>query len=151
MIERRDIISLLTDLQKTGVDVRKQLNEAMRAKDVDIGLLKFINDNKPLDVTNFYKKVRDSYNHKHSKLYINIMKQSVDNIITTLSALLNQIVLYSEKVEDKGMFLKHTRAKEITDALSRYFTNYDMTECCELLYLVKADLKAIETLYREEV
>ena len=82
MIEKRDVIALLTDLQDNGVDVKKQLNEAIRAKDVDIGLLKFINDNKSMDITNFYKKVRDSYNRKSSKLYINIMKQNPENIIT---------------------------------------------------------------------
>lgn len=149
MIEKRDVIALLTDLQDNGVDVKKQLNEAIRAKDVDIGLLKFINDNKSMDITNFYKKVRDSYNRKSSKLYINIMKQNPENIITTLSALLTQIVLYSDKCEDKIMFLKHARAKEITQALTDYFTNYDLTTCTELLYLCKCDVKAIEALYRE--
>ena len=47
------------------------------------------------------------------------------------------------------MFLKHARAKEITQALTDYFTNYDLTKCTELLYLCKCDVKAIEALYRE--
>lgn len=147
-----DVISLLYDLkEQQGVAIKDQLAQLKGTNEIPISVLKFINDNKPLDVTEFYKKVRNSYNNKHSKLYINIVKQNPENTISTLTALLNQIVLFSEKVDDKAMFFKHVRAQEITEVLNKYFDSYDLTDCCKLLYLVKADLKAVEMLYRDNI
>ena len=96
----------------------------------------------------FYEKIRKSYNAKKSPLYINIVKE-VDNpreVLTTLSAMLNQILLFSNTVEDKQMFLRHSRAQEITKILSNYFQTYDLTNCIRLMRIIKADLKALESI-----
>ena len=76
------------------------------------------------------------------------MKQVEDpnEVLTTLSAMLNQILLFSKKVDDKQMFLKHSRALEIAKVLTLYFQTYDLTNAQQLLRLIKIDIKAFEEL-----
>ena len=150
MITRSDCILLLSDLQSNGVDIGNYLSKVIQSKELDINCLKFINENRQLDVTAFYKKLRRSYNKKKSKLYGNIVKENRDPLEapTILSSLLLQILLFSKEVENRQLFLKHARAEEITKVLNLYFTQYDLTNCSRLLDLVKADLKVIESFYR---
>lgn len=151
MITRSDCILLLGDLEKNGLDTKPYLNRLFQNRNLDLTVLKFINDNRQLDVTNFYKKLRKSYNQKKSKLYGNIVKetQDPDEVLITLSSLLLQIVLFSKTVSDKNMFLKHSRADDISTVLNLYFKEYDLTNCLRLMALIKADLKAVESLYRD--
>lgn len=148
MITKNDVLLLLTDLQESGVQTKDAIKELMASRDVPIDVLKFINEHRPLDLTNFYEKLRKSYNDKHSKLYISIVKeiQNPEDVLTTLSSLNLQIILYSKNASDRQMFLKHARAKEINLVLTRYFTDYDLTNCLKLLRLIKADLLASETI-----
>lgn len=148
MISRSDIVLLLTELQNNGEDVSKEITDLYKSPTIPLNILKKINDNRPLDLLQFYEKLRDSYNNKRSKLYINIMK-SDENLIqdakitlTTLSALLNQILQYD--VQDKPMFLKHARADEITKVLDIYFNTYNIEPAYKLLALIKADIKVLE-------
>lgn len=148
MISRNDIILLLSELEERGLDTKQQLNEVFSSTSIPLSVLKYINDNRQLDLSKFYLKIRKSYNNKKSKLYGSIVKEVTEpfDVILTLSALLTQIVLYAEKAEDRMMFLKHSRADEISKSLHNYFTNYDLTPCMKLLRLVKVDCKAIESL-----
>jgi len=150
MITKSDCLLLLKDLADKGIDTKEVLSRAVVSRDVDLSCLKFINDNRQLDVTEFYKKIRKSYNSKKSKLYGNIVKEdsSPEEILTTLSSMLLQILLFSKKASNRQMFLRHARADEISMVLSLYFKNYDLTNCVRLLNLIKADLKAIESIYR---
>lgn len=146
MITKTDCILLLTDLQEKGIDVSSQLKRLMKQSELDVEVIKFINDNRQLDLSNFYYKIRKSYNDKKSKLYINIVKEveEPNEVLTTLSAMLTQILLFSKKCDDRQLFLKHARAEEISLVLFNYFKNYDLTNCLKLLRLIKADLKTIE-------
>ena len=151
MITKADCILLLTDLAERGVDTRHYLNRLLQQRDLDLSCLKFINDNRSLDVTEFYKKIRKSYNNKKSKLYGNIVKDITDpdDVLTTLASLLLQITLFSKTATDKQLFLKHSRADDISNVLALYFKEYNLTNCVRLLNLIKADLKAIESIYRD--
>lgn len=151
MITRSDCILLLKDLEDSGLDTKLYLDRLIQNRGVDLACLKFINDNRPLDVTHFYEKLRKSYNHKKSKLYLNIVKENLDpdEVPVTLSALLLQILLFSKTASDKKLFLKHSRATDISTVLDLYFKEYDLTNCMRLMQLIKADLKALESIYRE--
>lgn len=146
MITKTDCVLLLTELQQQGIDVSEQLKKLMKQPLPDVEIIKFINDNRQLDLSNFYYKIRKSYNNKKSKLYINIVKEidEPNEVLTTLSAMLTQILLFSKTCENKQLFLKHARAEEISMVLLNYFKNYDLTNCLKLLRLIKADLKTIE-------
>ncbi len=76
------------------------------------------------------------------------MKQVEDpnEALTTLAAMLNQILLFSRRADDKQLFLKHARALEISKVLTLYFQNYDLTNIQQLLRLIKIDIKAFEEL-----
>lgn len=151
MITKTDCILLLTELETKGVDVKDNLQKALSSPSIDIDVLKFINDNRQMDLTAFYKYIRKSYNQKHSSLYKNIVSEELkdpNESLTTLSALLTQILLFSRKVENKQMFLRHARCNEITKILNNYFITYDLTNCLKLLKIIKADIKALESIYR---
>lgn len=152
MITKEDVLLLLTELRDGGVDCKEQIKQQILAKEPQIEILKFINDNRELDLTNFYKKLRKSYNDKKSKLYINIVKETeeVKDVLTTLSALLTQIILYAKSVDNMVMFYQHSRAQEITLILNNYFKTYDLTNCIKLMKIIKADIKVCESFYRNE-
>ena len=148
MILKNDCYLLLADLQSKGIDTTEAINELITSTTIPMSVIKFINDNRQLDLMKFYEKVRKSYNQKKSNLYINIVKEIEEpsEVLTTLSAMLTQVLRYSEEVDDKQMFLRHARANDISKVLSLYLSNWDLTNCIKLLKVIKADIKALETI-----
>ena len=111
--------------------------------------LKFINSYKEMELLKFYEKLRKNYNNKKSKLYkqiVQVDEKEPKEVVITLSSLLTQILLYSKDLPDKQVFLKHSRAEQISKVLNNYFKTFDMRLCVALLTLVKADLKALESI-----
>lgn len=125
MILKNDCYLLLADLQNKGIDTTEAINELITSTTIPMSVIKFINDNRQLDLMKFYEKVRKSYNQKKSNLYINIVKEIEEpsEVLTTLSAMLTQVLRYSEEVDDKQMFLRHARANDISKVLSLYLSN----------------------------
>ena len=150
MIAKNDIILLLTELEQNNIDVKDDIQKVLSSKTIPFDVLKKINDYKTLDVLAFYEKLRKSYNNKKSKLFMNIMKADENvlddpkTILTTLSALLNQILQFN--AENKVMFYSHMRCDEITKVLEIYFKTYNLTSAIELLKLFKADCKVTQML-----
>ena len=148
MISKNDLILLLTELQENGIDIGDNILSVIKSPSIPLDVVKFINDNRQLDLTSFYENLRKNYNNKKSKLYISIVKDISDpeEVITTLSSYLLQAILYSKKCSDNQMFLRHARVKEINLTLAKYFTDFDLSICLELLNLIKTDLIACETI-----
>lgn len=148
MISKNDCLILLTDLENKGLETQSQIKTLLSNNSVTLDVLKFINDNRQLDLTKFYEKLRKSYNNHKSNLYINIVKEveEPNEVLTTLSSFLTQLLLFSRNVDDKQMFLRHARANEITFVLNNYFKTYDLTNCIKVLRCIKADLKALESI-----
>lgn len=147
-IKKTDCLLLLTELQENGIDVTEQINKLMTARELPVEVLKFINSHKSLDAVNFYERIRDNYNKKRSNLYINIVGGVKDpqEVLTTLAALNLQILLYSKHVENKSQFFSHLRATEIIKVLDNYYKTFDLTNCLNLLKLIKADLCVLENI-----
>ena len=149
MITRNDCLLLLADMSDNGIDTEDATRKLVMSNDVPIEVIKFINDHRQLDLSAFYEKLRKSFNNKKSNLYINLVKEDLDEpskLLSTLASLQLQILLFSDKAEDREMFLRHSRAREVALVLSNYFKTYDLTNCVKLLRLVKADLKALESI-----
>lgn len=148
MITNTDCILLLAELEQQGDDKASELLVQIASKSqVDLNVLKYIQSKRPLEILDFYELLRKNYNKKKSSLYINIVKEieKPDEVLTTLSALLTQILLFAKKLTDnKTLFLKHSRAEDISRVLTHYFKTYDITKAIDLIKLVKADLKALE-------
>ena len=148
MISYSDCLLLLTNLQEQGIDCKEQLKKLSKENKIDLTVLKFINDNRELDLTRFYEKIRKSYNTKKSRLYINIMKEDIiedpESILTTLNSYSLQILLFSKDIEDKVLFYKFARLDEVY----HYSKTFDLIPCQKLLSIIKADIKALETVYR---
>lgn len=150
MITKRDCILLLSELSAKGINAQDMLNRAVRSADIDLSVIKFINDHRQFEANAFYEKLRRSYNSKKSSLYKNIVTcDEVDctsSVLTTLSALTLQIFLFAQHLEDNKLFLRHMRVDEITSVLMNYAKTYDLIPCMKVLQLIKADLKAFEML-----
>ena len=151
MITKNDCLLLLAELKDRNIDTKPYVIKTLNNTSVDIEVLKFINKNRPLELGLFYESLRKRYNEGKSKLYKEIVQIDIKepkDMIVTLSSLLTQILLYSNKVENKQLFLKHARADEITKVLYNYFDTFDLTLSVQMLNLIKADLKACELLQK---
>lgn len=146
MITKNDCLSILVKMEVQGVNVNPQMRKLLVSNDLPIDVLKFIAKNKGIDALNFYEMLRKKHNQKKSHLYRNIVREvdQVDDVIITLSSLLQQIVLFSNKLENPDHFLKEVRAEEITRVLNLYFKDGITADCEALLKLIKADLLVFE-------
>ena len=97
MLQKNDLILLLSEMQEQGIDVEKEITQVVSYPTIPLNILKKINDNRPLAVTNFYERVRKNHNQKKSDLYKNIMSETNDSdkILTTLSAFVLQVNLFA--------------------------------------------------------
>lgn len=149
MITRTDCLLLLNELENSGVDTTQVKQQIITSNDISLDVLEFINRHKQIEVLKFYEKLRTNYNHKKSKLYkqiVQVDEKEPKDVLITLSSLLTQILLYSKELTDKQLFLKHSRAEEISKVLNNYFRTFDIRLCISMLKLVKADLKALESI-----
>lgn len=139
---------LLSELAERGIDTTSMMNRALKAPEIDLTVVKFINEHRQFDANAFYEKLRKSYNNKRSMLYKNIVTcdevDCTETVLTTLAALNLQILLYMKDVDDSKMFMSHTRVQEINEVLLNYSKTYDLVPCIKVLQVIKADLKAFE-------
>ena len=149
MLTNNDLLLLLNEMQASGKETSKLATRLALSEGVPRDILKYINDNRPLEVAQFYEMLRKNYNHKKSNLYKNLVREELSEPIEaliTLSALNLQILLYAKKLDDNKMFLKHSRADEITKVLNNYYNTYDLIPCLKMLKLIKSDLKCFENI-----
>ena len=148
MLTTNDCLLLLSEIESKGINT-KEVTTKLITSGLTQDVLKYIDTYRPLEVKQFYENIRKNYNNKKSKLYkeiVQIDQKQPKDIVITLSCLLTQILLFSNKVEDRQLFLNHSRADEISKVLHNYFVSYDITLCVKILNLIKADLKALESL-----
>lgn len=145
-ITKQECLNLLFELKDNGVDCNTEIKKLLITNEPTIEIIKFINDHQELDIRKFYEKLRISYNHKHSKLYRNIVKYDEldgNELICCMGALLQQILLFNKTLSNYE-FLKQARFNEILICLEKYYETKDLIPCQKLLGLIKADLKVLE-------
>lgn len=147
MITKNDCLTLLVALEDKGVNINAPMKKLITSKDIPIEVLKFILENRGIEVANFYEMLRKKHNQKKSPLYHNIVKEitDTDEIITTLACLLVQINLYSKKLTtNREIFQREVRAEEITRVLNNYYSTGTFDQCLALIKLLKTDLIVLE-------
>jgi hypothetical protein len=147
MITKNDCLTILVALEDKGINIDKPMRKLVTSKEIPTDVLKFILDNRGIEVANFYEMLRKKHNQKKSPLYHNIVKdiEDTDEIITTLACLLVQITLYSNRLPaNKEIFQREVRAEEITRVLNAYYSTGEFSQCLALLKLLKADLLVLE-------
>lgn len=147
MITKNDCLTLLVSMEDNGINIDTTMKKLLTSKEVPIEVLKFILDNRGIEVANFYEMLRKKHNQKKSPLYHNIVKDIMDpeEIITTLTCMLVQITLYSKKLQtNKEIFQREVRAEEITRVLNNYYATGTLDQCLALMKLLKADLLVLE-------
>lgn len=149
MLTKEDLLLLLDEIEQRGIDVKNYPYKLMMNDRIPPEILKFVNDNRPLEINNFYEMLRKNHNKKKTPLYKNLVKSEFDSnkeALITLASLHLQILLYAKKLEDETLFLKHSRAEEITQVLNNYYRTYDLIPCLKLLKLIRNDMKCFELL-----
>jgi hypothetical protein len=147
MITKNDCLSLLVKLEDAGVaNIDAYMRKLLVSREVPLEVVKFISDNRGLEVSKFYEVVRQNHNKRKSPLYTNIVREQTDikDIVLTLSCLLTQIFLYGNKLEQPELFFKEARAEEITKVLNEYFKTGLIENCSTLLKIIRADLLVLE-------
>ena len=147
MITKNDCLTSLVSLEDKGININNPMKKLITSKEIPLDVLKFILDNRGIEVANFYEMLRKKHNQKKSPLYHNIVKDitDTDEIITTLACLLVQINLYSNKlITNKEIFLREVRAEEITRVLNNYYSTGQFDQCLALIKLLKTDLTVLE-------
>ena len=147
MITKNDCLSILVKLEDNGVKgIDAQMRKLLVSKDIPLDVLKFISENRGIEVGNFYEMLRKSHNQKKSPLYTNILKEveNPDELITTLSCLLTQIILYGNKLINRDQFFREVRAEEVSRVINNFFKTGTYDECQALLKLIKSDLLVLE-------
>ncbi len=147
MITKNDCLSVLVALEDRGLNINQPMKKLVTSKEIPLDVLKFILDNRGIEVANFYEMLRKKHNDKKSPLYHNIVKEVSDpeEVITTLACLLVQVTLYSKKLPaSKEIFQREVRAEEITRVLNNYYATGLMDQCLALLKLIKTDLLVLE-------
>jgi hypothetical protein len=147
MITKNDCLTILVSLEDRGINIDQQMKKLLTNKEIPIEVLKFILENRGIEVANFYEMLRKKHNQKKSPLYHNIVKDITDpeEVITTLACLLVQINLYSKKLtSNKELFQREVRAEEISRVLNNYYTTGTLDSCIALIRLLKADLVVLE-------
>lgn len=151
MVSKNDCILLLSSLknEENKKEIDSLLNSVIKKNQITLDTLQYINSQRPLEVKQFYEYIRNSYNKKKSPLYKNIVRETEDTytILTTLSAMATQILLYSKKLtENVNMFLDNSRLSEIYAVLYNYSKYFDILQCKKLLSVIRADIKVFEQL-----
>lgn len=146
MITKNDCMSILVKLGDEGINIDKEIKKLLLSKEIPLEIIKFIADNRGIEVMNFYEMLRKSHNKKKSPLYTNIVREQEDiqEVVITLSSLLTQIALYGAKLEDPTEFYKTVRANEITEILNKYYTEQEYSLPIKLLKVIKSDLVVLE-------
>ena len=147
MITKNDCLTILVSLEDRGVNIDQQMKKLLTAREIPLDILKFILDNRGIEVANFYEMLRKKHNQKKSPLYHNIVKDITDpeEIITTLACLLVQITLYSKKLaSSKEIFQREVRVEEISRVLNNYYATGALDGCLALMKLLKSDLLVLE-------
>ena len=151
-ITKNDCLVLLSELTDKGIDCTQYVKQVIKDNGPSVEVLQFINENRELDLTRFYEKLRKSYNSKKSSLYINIMKdlEEPQDVLTTLNSYTLQVLLFSKDVDDKQMFYDFTRLDAVYRCLAYYLKTFELIPCIKVLQLIKADIKVLETCYRNK-
>lgn len=147
MITKNDCLSILVHLEDSGVtNIDPYMRKLLVSREIPVEVLKFISDNRGLEISNFYEMLRKNHNKKKSPLYTNIVREQTEEkeVLTTLSCLLTQILLYGKKLVSPEIFFKEARAEEITRVINTYFKTGIYEECITLLKLIKSDLLVLE-------
>lgn len=147
MITKNDCLTILVALEDAGINIDTAMKKLITSREIPMDVLKFILDNRGMEVANFYEMLRKKHNQNKSPLYYNIMKEidDPDEIITTLACLLVQITLYSKKLNsNKEIFQREVRAEEITRVLNHYYSSGVLDQCLALIKLLKTDMLVLE-------
>ena len=88
MITKNDCLSILVKLEDSGVkNIDTYMRKLLVSREIPLEVLKFISENRGLEISKFYEMLRKNHNKKKSPLYTNIVREITDptEAVITLS------------------------------------------------------------------
>ncbi len=148
IIDRQECYTLLFDMQSKGINIEEPLKKLVQSKDVHLDVIRFINNNRDLDITRFYNNLRKQNNTKKSRLYLQIMKEEEkeEELIKTASSFITHSFIFSESLEEttRRKFFKSIRLETLVDSIKKYITEYNIQPIKDILKIIKIDIKILE-------
>lgn len=146
MITKNDCFEIII---KSNIENKKQLILELSPLPL-IEVIRKVNELRLLDVTNFYKKLRKSYNQKRSKLYKDLVREIDDpnKAAIILTIYLQNAMLYKSEVNGEELFRKSARVPEVLQVLINFF-NYDIIKTVDMLKTIRNDIKCLELFEKE--
>ena len=148
MINKNDCMAILVKLEDRGLNINNYMRKLILAKEPPIDVLRFIVENRGVEVNHFYEHLRKNHNEHKSPLYKNIVKEIEDptDVLTTLTCFLTQVTLYGNKLDEetRADFYREVRAEEVSRVLHQFFLDGTYTGCIALIKLIKADILVLE-------
>lgn len=155
MISKQECYKILLEMRNEGNNVNEYLNILAGKPKVPSEVIKFINENRNLEVTAFYEKLRSKYNKKRSKLYKTLVDEGnpPENYVKTLSSFITQALIAGESLDDVKRigFYRSLKLKECAASLYGYFEDQDLTALINLVRLIKTDIKILEEKREKEM
>lgn len=65
MINKNDCLSLLVKLESKGVNINSYMRQLLLSKEVPLEVLRFISQNRGIEVSNFYEMLRKAITRKN--------------------------------------------------------------------------------------
>ena len=82
MITKNDCLSILVKLEDSGVkNIDTYMRKLLVSREIPLEVLKFISENRGLEISKFYEMLRKNHNKKKSPLYTNIVRFELINKI----------------------------------------------------------------------
>lgn len=148
MLNKQECYKILLDLRSQGVNVNRQIGLLAGAPTVPNEVIKFINENRALNVTEFYKVLRKKSNSTKNKLYKELVAETQQPIdkVKALSSFITQGIIAGEKLDpmERENFFEALRLADCAQALMKYFTNSEIQPILETVLLIKNDIKILE-------
>lgn len=151
MLGRQDCYKLLIDIKNKGINVDKYFLMLSQSVEIPVEVIKFINENRELDITRFYEDLREKHNKRKSKMYYDLMRElEPEESIITLSSLITRAFIFGKTLStrDRIQFYENIDIPSITSAINEYTKTSDIGKCLEILSKIKNDIKVLES-YKE--
>lgn len=149
MLSKNTCYKILLEMRDDGQNVTRYINLVSSNTIVPKEVIQFINNQRPLKVTEYYDELRKLHNKKHVKLYKELLEESRDDIqrmTKVLSSYITRALIYTENMDgqDKFNFLENARIPDCSVALSKYFIDKDDSLIKETFDLIRTDIKILE-------
>lgn len=149
MLSKLDVYQILFEMKAQNIQgAEENIKLISKSVEVPLDVIRYINDNRSLQITEFYEDLRRKSNTKASKLYKNLMKEDKQpqEVLKTASSYVTQVLIRAEQLDlqERTIFYDNSRVKQISEGIHNYFNNGEIRSLLDVLTTVRKDIKILE-------